>query len=94
MQAVIDGRIEALAGGHFMAGAWALVMIYDHAHGHDFRGEGLELDVPMFALFDAALARKYVARFGAGFPALDFRAFSKTLNPRRRHYDFAFANLL
>jgi len=94
MQAVIDGRMEALAGGHFMAGAWALVLIYDHAHGRDFRSEGLELDVPMFSLFDAALARRYMVRFGAGFPALDFRAFSKALNPARRHYDFAFANLL
>jgi ABC-type sugar transport system substrate-binding protein len=94
MQAVIDGRLEALAGGHFMAGAWALVMIYDHAHGHDFASEGLELDRPMFVLFDVALARRYLARFADGVPPLDFRPRSKALNPGRRRYDFDFATLL
>lgn len=94
MQELIDGRLEALAGGHFMAGAWALVMIYDHAHGRDFADEGLELDKPMFALFDGALARRFVARFGQGVPAMDFRAHSKALNPKRRRYDFGFETLL
>jgi ABC-type sugar transport system substrate-binding protein len=94
MQAVIDGRMEALAGGHFMAGAWALVMIYDHAHGHDFASEGLELDRPMFVLFDRALARRYLARCADGVPPLDFRSRSKALNPARRRYDFDFATLL
>lgn len=94
MQAVIDGRLEALAGGHFMAGAWAMVMIYDHAHGRDFRGEGLELDKPMFSLFDAELARRFLDRFGNGLSALDFRGHSRALNRRREHYDFSFASLL
>ena len=95
MQEVIAGRMEALAGGHFMAGAWALVMIYDHAHGRDFAAdEGLELDKPMFALFDAELAHRYLARFASGVPALDFRPYSKVLNPRLRRYDFGFAGLL
>jgi ABC-type sugar transport system substrate-binding protein len=94
MQAVIAGKLEALAGGHFMAGAWALVMIYDHAHGHDFASEGLELDRPMFVLFDPALARRYLARFADGVPPLDFRPRSKALNPRRERYDFDFATLL
>ncbi len=94
MQQVIEGRMEALAGGHFMAGAWALVMIHDHAHGRDFADEGLELDKPMFSLFDAALARRYLARFAEGMPELDFRSHSKALNPRRKQYDFSFAVLL
>ena len=94
MHALVDGRLEALAGGHFMSGAWAMVMIHDHAHGHDFADEGLELDKPMFALFDAALARRFIARFGQGMPALDFRTYSKVLNPKRQRYDFGFAALL
>jgi ABC-type sugar transport system substrate-binding protein len=94
MQAVIDGRLEALAGGHFMAGAWAMVMIHDHAHGRDFADQGLELDVPMFVLFDAALARRYLQRFAEGVPPLDFRSRSRALHKERQHYDFDFATLL
>lgn len=94
MRAVIDGRMEALAGGHFMAGAWAMVMIYDHAHGHDFASEGLELDMPMFSIFDATLAARYMKRFANGMPPFDFRRHSKTLNNALRQYDFTFATLL
>jgi len=94
MRAVIDGRMEALVGGHFMAGAWAMVMIYDHAHGHDFASEGLELDLPMFSTFDATLAARYMKRFANGMPTLDFRLHSKTLNNSLQQYDFAFAKLL
>lgn len=94
MRDVIDGRMEALAGGHFMCGAWALVLIHDHANGRDFAGEGLELVQPMFSLFDPALARRFMERFHDGVPNLDFRAYSKVHNPKLKRYDFSFAQLL
>ena len=94
MQAVIDGRMEALSGGHFMCGAWALVLINDYANGRDFADEGLELVHPMFSLFDPPLARIYLERFREGVPKLDFRAHSKHYNPKLKSYDFSFANLL
>lgn len=94
MQAVIDGRLAALAGGHFMAGAWAMVMLYDYHHGHDFAAEGLEQSRPMFLLFGKAEARRYLARFGTAMPRLDFRPFSKRLNPQLRRYDFSLGALL
>lgn len=94
LQGLIDGRIEAVAGGHFMAGAWALVLIHDHAHGRDFSDEGVELDKPMFILFDPALARRYRAHFSGGVPPLDFRRHSKVLNPQLLHYGFDFASML
>ena len=67
---------------------------HDHAHGHDFASEGLELDMPMFSIFDSALAAQYVKRFANGMPLFDFRRHSKALNNALRHYDFAFATLL
>ncbi len=94
MQAVIDGRMEALAGGHFMCGAWALVLIYDHAHDRDFAGEGLELVQPMFSLFSPPLAQRFLERFRDGVPKMDFRPYSKAYNPRLKHYDFSFSQLL
>jgi hypothetical protein len=89
-----SGQLAALAGGHFMAGAWALVMLYDYHHGRDFAKEGLELERPMFALLTPALARRYQERFGKGFGALDVRRYSKVINPKVQRYQFSFASLL
>ena len=95
MDAVRSGRLTALAGGHFIAGAWAVVMLYDHSHGHDFADEGLELDRSMFAFFDAKSAERFLALFGDGdFERIDFRRYSKSYNPKLVHYDFDFAQLL
>ena len=94
MDALREGRLAALAGGHFITGAWAVVMLYDYAHGHDFRDEGLELDRPMFANFDAKSAAVFMARFGDNFDSVGFRRYSKALNPKLKRYDFGFAQLL
>ncbi|MFY8117489.1 MAG: ABC transporter substrate-binding protein [Roseateles sp.] len=94
MQALIEGRIDALAGGHFLAGAWALVMLYDHQQGRDFADEGLELERPMFTLFGAAEARRFLKQFGNGIRELDMRPYSKHLNPQVQSYRFTIAPLL
>jgi ABC-type sugar transport system substrate-binding protein len=94
MEAIQSGRLTALSGGHFIAGAWALVMIYDYANGRDFVDEGLELDRPMFTLFDAETAKRFQARFGSGYSKIDFRKFSKVLNPQLKKYNFSFEQLM
>lgn len=95
MEAVKSGRLAALAGGHFITGAWALVMIYDHANGRDFADEGLDLDRPMFALFDTRTADRFLAKFGDGqYDSVDFRKFSKFLNPGLKRYNFSFEQLM
>ena len=94
MEAVKSGRLTALAGGHFITGAWAMVMIHDYHHGRDFTDEGLELDRPMFAQFDAQLADRYLQRFKNGIHDVDFRPYSKALNPKLKRYEFGFAQLL
>lgn len=94
MEAVQSGRLTALAGGHFIAGAWALVMIYDHAHGRDFVDEGLELDRPMFVLFDAEKAARFQKKFGSTSQKIDFRQYSKVLNPQLKRYNFSFEQFL
>ncbi|MDM4766015.1 ABC transporter substrate-binding protein [Pelomonas sp. SE-A7] len=95
MKAVLDGRLKALAGGHFLAGAWALVMVYDQAHGHDFAAdEGTDLVRPMFMLFGKAEAQRFLNRFGPGMPQLDFRPYSKALNPKLKQYRFEIGELL
>jgi hypothetical protein len=94
LEAVKSGRMTALAGGHFITGAWALVMIYDYHHGHDFADEGLELRRPMFAEFTPALADRYIERFSGGFDGVDFSRYSKVRNPKLKRYNFGFGQLL
>lgn len=94
LAALRAGRLAALAGGHFITGAWALVMIHDHHHGHDFADEGLVLQRSMFTLFSARSADVFAARFGAGASPIDYRRYSKVLNPQVRRYEFGFETLL
>jgi len=94
LDAIKSGRLTSLAGGHFITGAWALVMIYDYHRGRDFADEGLELERPMFAEFTPQLADRYIERFSNGFDSVDFSRYSKVKNPQLRRYDFGFAQLL
>jgi ABC-type sugar transport system substrate-binding protein len=94
LNAVKSGRLTSLAGGHFITGAWALVMIYDYHHGRDFADEGLELQRPMFAEFNPQLADRFIERYSGGFRGVDFSRYSKVKNPQLKHYNFGFAQLL
>jgi ABC-type sugar transport system substrate-binding protein len=94
LEAIKSGRLTSLAGGHFITGAWALVMIYDYHRGRDFVDEGLELQRPMFAEFTPQLADRYIQRFSGGFQEVDFSRYSKVKNSQLKRYDFGFAQLL
>jgi ABC-type sugar transport system substrate-binding protein len=94
MAALKAGRLAALAGGHFITGAWALVMIHDHHRGRDFADEGLALERSMFTLFNARTADTFLARFGDRASPVDYRRYSKVINPQVRRYEFGFEQLL
>ena len=64
LQALESGRLSALAGGHFITGAWAMVMIYDYAQSKDFAVQAVEQSVPMFTLFTPEKVRAFKTRFG------------------------------
>ncbi len=90
-----SGELTALAGGHFLVGAWAMVMLFDYHHGVDFASEGLESEVSTFKLFDKSSSRQFEKRFGSqNTAALSFKSFSKRLNPKLRSYDFDIDKLL
>jgi ABC-type sugar transport system substrate-binding protein len=94
LEAVRSGRLAALAGGHFICGAWAMVLIHDFAHGRDFAGEALEYNRTMFTLFDAASAGRFLERYGETFSSIDFRRHAKATNPKLARYDFDFGQFL
>ncbi len=88
------GELTALAGGHFLAGAWALVMLYDHFRGIDFASEGLELHYPMFMLLNETNIPAFESRFAQVQTRVDFKAFSKFHQPKLKRYDFDIGRLL
>lgn len=95
LDAVIDGSLTQLAAGHFTAGGWAMVMLYDYHHGRDFADLGLELNYPLFTLIDARAARRFLERFGEGrFDAIDFRRYSRALSHSKASYAFGLEPLL
>lgn len=88
------GELTALAGGHFMAGAFSMVMLYDYSKGKDFSSEGLELKKPMFVLFDDQLIDRFEQRVSMAKTPLNFRLYSKALNPKLTQYAFEMDKLL
>lgn len=95
MDAIISGRLTTLAGGHYMTGAWSLVVLYDYHNGVDFdQAEGLEMERSMFHSFTPDSARLFLSRFADRVPDIDFRPYSKALNPGLERYRFGFGQLL
>lgn len=91
MQALRDGRLAALASGHFSTGAWALVMLYDYHHGRDFAAVGpVERSEPLFVMLTPRQAGRFIEwQAAARLTGLDFKAFSRAHNPGLRGYRFS-----
>jgi ABC-type sugar transport system substrate-binding protein len=96
MRARQQGKLSVLVAGHFLTGAYALVMLYDYQHQVDFKNQGLEIRQPLFSLVDESLARIYLERFAGGkrFAHIDFRRFSRYADPKMTQYRFTFDGLL
>ncbi len=95
MTSVAEGGLAASSAGDYLIGAWAIVMLYDYHRGVDFAAHGglaQKLD------YMYVVHRGNVARFNdvvlKRSEALDFRVYSKALNPGPGPYDFRLARLI
>jgi ABC-type sugar transport system substrate-binding protein len=95
LEAVGRGEMVASVGGHFLEGAWALVLLHDHHHGLDFARERVDWRSEMLTITRENLGR-CLAFLGdrQSWEEIDFRAFSKVENPDLRRYTFSFEALL
>jgi len=94
VKAVADGKLTATVGGHFMDGAWALVLLYDYHHGIDFASERTDWLSKMLPLTKET-AKEYLNTFGVGnWRKVDFRSFSKSYNSGLKKYDFSLNKVL
>lgn len=97
-EAVAAGDMQITLGGHFLEGAWALILAHDHHRGHDF-ADDLGVDFhSRYTPVTAANAKDYLATIAdADWSKVDFRRFSKVHNPDLQTYrwplDAVFAQL-
>lgn len=99
LEAIQNNRVSACAGGHYIEGAWALVLLYDYLNGKDFVSEGVELQTQMgivnkenVAIYLENLSeKKWNSNY---FKNINFKQYSKSYNPGLMRYDFDFDSIM
>ena len=87
--------LDASMGGHFTEIGFGLVLLYDYFHGKDFYEElGGRIKTRMALLTRENVDRYYGFLIDQNWDAVDFRKYSKILNPKLKTYDFSFESLM
>ena len=94
LAAVEDGKLLLTDGGHFFGGAFAIVMLRDHADGCDFARGGAAKTFPL-----ASIDRSNLATLGSiikerRFEAIRFEQFLASRGGRCGAYDFSLDALM
>jgi ABC-type sugar transport system substrate-binding protein len=85
---VLKHEMVVTYGGHFLLGAWAMVVLRDYTDGRDFAEEDARLRFPMGA-FDLPVARRFPEIGKVDWNRVDFTRFSKTRNSAITRYNFS-----
>lgn len=90
LEHVQTGELVMTHGGHFLAGAWSMVVLHDHYHGTDFGSiSGPHVAFPMAAITRDTSAQLFELLHRESWDRLDYRRFSRHLNPALTAYDFS-----
>jgi ABC-type sugar transport system substrate-binding protein len=84
---ILAGEMVVTHGGHFLLGAWSMVVLRDHADGRDFAEEDVRLTVPMGAI-DLPVAKRFPEIGKVDWTKVSFAKFSKSRNPAIKRYAF------
>ncbi|RJG47623.1 response regulator [Motilimonas pumila] len=90
-QYIDDGRIYTSVGGHFLEGAWAVVLLYDHLHGIDFSDLRLSYTTGMSSV-DAQSSVMRQAMLSITPEQMHFSPLSLALNRNLFDYDMSLRN--
>ncbi|MBF0441619.1 MAG: ABC transporter substrate-binding protein [Oligoflexales bacterium] len=90
LKKIKEGEMVSSAGGHFMTGGWALVMLYDYHRGKDFGKNGeYRLRYKIFDIIDKGNLPKWEPLLQIeSWDKIDFKKYTKTHNPKLKDYDF------
>jgi ABC-type sugar transport system substrate-binding protein len=95
IESVAKGGLTVTSGGHYLIGAWAIVLLYDYHNGRDFAGHG-GLNQKLDYLY--VVDRDNVTRFDEIVlkrpESLSFARYSKVLHESPGPYDFSLKKLV
>lgn len=95
LAAVKQGKINSSAGGHFMDGAWAVIMLYDHFNCSPLSADSLyQFQSPMSLVSGADIDLLLPHIESHDWQAINFRLRSKVFNKQLKEYDFSPASVL
>lgn len=95
LKAIEDGRISAAMFGHFLEGAWALILVHDYHYGYDFMDDtGINISTPLVAMTPENVAQYKKILDEDFWDKVDFRKFSKKYNPELKLYNFSISQFL
>lgn len=95
LELIRDNKIDVSIGGHFLEGAWSLILLYDYLHGKDFIHELepiIETDMTFANRTNVAQYIKYINP--QNLANLNFALMSKCINPNLVNYDFKIEKLI
>ena len=88
-------QISTSAGGHFMDGAWAVIMLYDHFSGRPLNGDSLyQFKSPMALITSSDIDLLLPYLTSHDWQPVNFRLRSKVLNKQLQEYDFSPTSVL
>jgi ABC-type sugar transport system substrate-binding protein len=95
LQALLEGRLSVLLGGHFTLGGWALVQLHDYDQGVDVsQYGGRDRQIPLLQLIDRAQARRLLALSITQDYGVDFQKLSAKGRPTSYRYPFSLQALM
>jgi len=77
LAALAEGKMQASMSGHFMEGAWSMVLLHDHYHGLDFAAKtGMRIRTRL-DLIQTGNVQPYIAQLDKRFfESIDFHHYS------------------
>lgn len=99
LKKVKSGELVVTVGGHYIEGAWVMVMLYDYLSGIDFSEESLEMKTPMgivtkdnVDLYLEKITEEKLSK--ENLKRIDFTRYSKKMNPGLQKYEFNLDSVL
>lgn len=87
LQAIANNQIEFSLGGHFTEVGLAMVMLFDYSRGKDFKDKGLSQTTSYALVTKENVKAVYQRMVRNDFSSIDFRKFSRVLNPNWQDYN-------
>jgi ABC-type sugar transport system substrate-binding protein len=99
LEAIKNDQVSIAAGGHYIEGVWALILVFDYLSGNDFVEHGVELSTPMGIVtkanvdlyLDNLTQQKWTPD---NLNKINFKHYTKTFNLDLVEYDFDFDSII